>query len=72
MSDAALHEDGGKPGARTFIVRVLRQDGPGERSYWERHRVEYEPDMNCISVLQKIADEATTADGERVAPVVWE
>ena len=72
MSDTALHENSGKPVARTFVVRVLRQDGPGERSYWERHRVEYEPDMNCISVLQKIADEATTADGERVAPVVWE
>ena len=43
---------------RTFDVRVLRQDGPGQPSYWERHRVEYEPDMNCISVLQQIAAKA--------------
>ena len=59
-------------GVRTFDVRILRQDGPGKRSYFERHRVEYEPDMNCISVLQKIARKATTDDGRKVAPVAWE
>ena len=32
----------------------------------------YEADMNCISVLQKIAEIATTVDGQKVAPVVWE
>jgi succinate dehydrogenase / fumarate reductase iron-sulfur subunit len=56
----------------TFHVRILRQDGPGKPSYWEQFRVEHEPDMNCISVLQKIAEAATTADGRGVAPVVWE
>jgi len=57
---------------KTFDVRVLRQDGPGQKSYWQRFRVEHEPNMNCISVLQKIAETATTVDGRRVAPVVWE
>jgi succinate dehydrogenase / fumarate reductase iron-sulfur subunit len=57
---------------KTFDVRVLRQDGPGQKGYWQRFRVEHEPDMNCISVLQKIAETATTIDGRRVAPVVWE
>ena len=56
----------------TFLVRVLRQDGPGQSPYWERHRVRREADMNCISVLQKIAEEATTDDGRRVAPVAWQ
>ena len=56
----------------TFHVRVLRQDGPGRHSYWQQFRVEYEPDMNCISVLQKIAQEAVTAEGKPTAPVVWE
>lgn len=56
----------------SFEVRVLRQDGPGERSYWERHRVSYERDMNCISVLQKIAAQAHTADGRAVPPVAWD
>src|SRR5690606_27674416 len=55
-----------------FEVRILRQDGPGQPSYWERHRVPYEPDMNIISVLQRIAAQATTVDGKPVAPVAWD
>jgi len=57
---------------RTFDVVVLRQDGPGKPSYWERHRVEYEADMNVISALQKIAATSRTAEGQEVAPVAWE
>lgn len=57
---------------RTFDVLVLRQDAPGRPSYWERHRVEYEPDMNVISALQKMAAQARTAEGKPVAPVAWE
>jgi succinate dehydrogenase / fumarate reductase iron-sulfur subunit len=56
----------------SFEVRILRQDGPGEPSYWERHRVNYEPDMNVISVLQRIAANPVTADGKRVSPVAWD
>ena len=57
---------------RTFDVRVLRQDGPGKPSYWERHRVQQEPDMNVISVLQKIATQACNAEGKSVAPIAWD
>ena len=57
---------------RTFDVVILRQDGPGKPGYWERFRVEYEPDMNVISALQKIAAMARTAEGKKVAPVAWE
>ncbi len=53
-------------------VRILRQDGPDQPSYWERHRVPREPDMNVISLLQRIAAQARTADGQTVAPVAWE
>lgn len=53
-------------------VRVLRQDGPGQRPYWERHQIEYEPELNVISVLQRIAAKATDATGKRVAPVAWD
>ena len=56
----------------SFEVRILRQDGPGQSSYWERHQVPYETEMNVISVLQRIAARATTADGKRVAPVAWD
>ncbi len=53
-------------------VRVLRQDGPGQPSYWERHQVAYEENMNVISVLQRIAAQAATADGQKVSPVAWD
>lgn len=64
------HAQHGTP--ETFEVRILRQNGPGQPSYWERHRVNYEPDMNVISVLQRIAARPVTADGKHVAPVAWD
>jgi succinate dehydrogenase / fumarate reductase iron-sulfur subunit len=66
---AAQHTDK-RPAS--FEVRVLRQDAPGQPSRWERHRVTYEPNLNVISVLQKIAAQATTADGESTTPVAWD
>jgi succinate dehydrogenase / fumarate reductase, iron-sulfur subunit len=70
-SDA--HAANGHAGPPTsFEVRILRQDGPGGPSYWERHEVAYEPEMNVISVLQRIAAKATTIDGKKVAPVAWD
>lgn len=68
--DHAAH--GPAPARTHFEVRVLRQDAPGEPSYWQRHKVAHEADMNVISVLQRIAAQATTIDGTRVAPVAWD
>jgi succinate dehydrogenase / fumarate reductase iron-sulfur subunit len=57
----------------SFInVRVRRQAGPGQEAYWELHRIDYEPEMNVISVLQRIAAQAKTVDGKKVAPVAWD
>jgi len=56
----------------SFEVRVLRQTGPGEPSRWERHRITYEPNLNVISVLQKVATLATTAEGKSTTPVAWD
>lgn len=53
-------------------VRILRQDGPGKSPYWERHQVSYEPDMNVISVLQKVAAQACDVNGKKVCPVAWD
>jgi succinate dehydrogenase / fumarate reductase iron-sulfur subunit len=59
--------------ALEFInVRVRRQDGPGKEPYWELHRIKYEPELNVISVLQRIAAQATNSDGKKVMPVVWD
>jgi succinate dehydrogenase / fumarate reductase iron-sulfur subunit len=62
----------GGAGHRMVRVKVLRQDVPGGESYWERFEVPYEPNMNVISVLQKIAAQARTQDGRGVAPVAWD
>ena len=62
----------GEPAPNVVHVRVLRQDAPGEESYWERHAVPYEPNMNVISILQRIAAVARSADGRQVAPVAWD
>lgn len=69
MADEA---NSGRKAKDHFEVRILRQNGPGQSSYWERHRVKYENDMNVISVLQRIAAKAETVDGKRVAPVCWD
>lgn len=53
-------------------VRVRRQDGPDTPPYWELHKIRYEPEMNVISVLQRIAAQATNTDGKRVTPVAWD
>ena len=66
------HDHGGQTAARTIPVRVLRQDAPGQESYWERHDVPWEPNMNVISVLQKVAAIARSQDGRPVAPVAWD
>lgn len=66
------HSHDHAPPRRTFEVRVLRQDDPDSPSYWERHQVEHEPDMNVTSVLQRLAAQAETADGKKVAPVAYD
>jgi succinate dehydrogenase / fumarate reductase iron-sulfur subunit len=66
----APNKDFAKPS--TFDVRVLRQDAPGKASRWERFRIPYEPNLNVISVLQKIARMAKTAAGEKTSPVAWD
>ncbi|MEO1993273.1 MAG: succinate dehydrogenase iron-sulfur subunit [Pirellulales bacterium] len=53
-------------------VRILRQDKPGKESYWEYFDIPYEPNMNVISILQRVAALARTEDGRSVSPVAWD
>lgn len=66
------HESASKKRPAFVNVRVRRQDGPGQTPYWELHRVKYEPEMNVISILQRIAAQACTTDGKKVPPVAWD
>lgn len=56
----------------TISIRVLRQDAPGKAPRWERHSLPYEPNLNVISVLQKMAAQARTEDGRKTTPVAWD
>ena len=71
MADSS-HNGHGNHAPTHFDVRILRQEGPGKPSYWERHRVRHEPDMNVISVLQRVAAQAKTSEGKQVTPVAWD
>jgi succinate dehydrogenase / fumarate reductase iron-sulfur subunit len=53
-------------------VRVRRQDAPGMEPYWEHHKLAYEPELNVISLLQRIAAQAKNTEGKRVSPVSWD
>ena len=57
---------------KAFDVLILRQDTPGGKTRWERFRIPYEPNLNVISVLQKIAAMAKTASGQSTSPVAWD
>ncbi len=57
---------------RTVRLRVLRQDGPGQKSYWQDFEVPWQPHMNVISALMEIQKRPVTASGEKTTPVVWE
>jgi succinate dehydrogenase / fumarate reductase, iron-sulfur subunit len=69
MSDQQVNSSGSP---RNFQVRILRQDAPRKPSYWETFLVDYEPDMNVISVLQRIAAKGENIQGKKVAPVAWD
>jgi succinate dehydrogenase / fumarate reductase, iron-sulfur subunit len=53
-------------------LRVKRQDGPGQPSYWQDFEVPWQPHMNVISALMEIQKKPATATGQKVTPVVWE
>ncbi|MEZ6094519.1 MAG: succinate dehydrogenase iron-sulfur subunit [Pirellulaceae bacterium] len=57
---------------KSFKVKIRRQDTPESRVYWESFEVPYEPDMNVINALQKIAAMSKTASGKVTTPVAWD
>jgi succinate dehydrogenase / fumarate reductase iron-sulfur subunit len=59
---------------RIVKLKVLRQDGPDrtDTRRWEEFHVPWQPQMNVISALMVVQKKPVTADGKKVAPVVWE
>ena len=57
---------------RKVVVRIERQDGPGQPTRWEEFHVEYRPNANVISVLMQIQRNPVTADGKKTTPPTWD
>ncbi len=57
---------------RSIKLKIQRSDGPGESTRWEEFDVDWHPQMNVISALMEIQRKPVTADGKKVAPVVWD
>ncbi len=57
---------------KKIILLIKRQNDPNSSSYWQEFRIDYEPQMNIISCLQKIAELGKTAEGEDTTPVAWD
>lgn len=58
----------------TEIIRlkVRRQDGVKDQSYWEEFHIPYKPNMNVISLLMEIQKRPVNSLGQTTSPVVWE
>lgn len=56
------------------VVRFIieRQDSPEGEPYKQEFDVPYSPGLNVVAALMEIQKNPVTADGRRVAPVVWE
>ena len=54
------------------IVRIKRQDGPGQAARWEEFRVPYKANANVISLLMDIQRNPTTGDGKKTTPPAWD
>ena len=72
MPAPATYETNHATRPETIRVRILRQDAPGVAPHWERFSLPYEPNLNIISVLLKIAAQPHTEDGKKTTPVAWD
>lgn len=60
------------PRYEKIVVKVKRQDRPDTEAYWQTFELPYKPNMNLTSVLQAIAANPVTADGQKTSPVVYD
>jgi len=56
----------------TIIVRIKRQEGPGQPAHWDEFHVPRRASANVISVLMEIQRNPKTSDGRAVPPPSWD
>ena len=55
-----------------IVLQIKRQDRPDSAPYWQTFSIPYKPNMNITSVLQAIAANPVTADGQKTSPVNYD
>ncbi|MBN2326422.1 MAG: succinate dehydrogenase iron-sulfur subunit [Candidatus Omnitrophica bacterium] len=58
--------------AKKVEVRIKRQKDNQAEPYWEEFHVDYQPNMNVITLLQEIQRNPVTVQGEKTTPVAWD
>lgn len=54
----------------TILLKIRRQDDPGDLPYWEKFEVPYEDGMTVAGALQVIRGAPRSVDGNPASPVV--
>lgn len=57
---------------KTVLLKIRRQDDPGDLPYWEQFVVELKAGMTVVDALEAIREQPVTADGNATAPVAFE
>lgn len=68
----APHAAPAKPNVTKIVIKVQRQDKPDSAPYWQTFELPYKPNMNVTSVLQAIAGNPVTVEGQKTSPIVYD
>jgi succinate dehydrogenase / fumarate reductase iron-sulfur subunit len=55
-----------------IVMNIQRQDRPDSAPYWQTFSIPYRPNMNVTSVLQTIAANPVTTDGQKTSPLNYD
>lgn len=55
-----------------IVIKVKRQDRPDATAYWQTFELPYKPNMNMTSVLQAVAANPVTVDGQQTTPPTYD
>lgn len=66
------HAHGASAVPSSVRLRIRRQDGPGQKPYWQDFEVPFTAGMNVLTALNEIRKTLRTAAGQSVSAPVWE
>src|SRR5258708_7453976 len=57
---------------KKVIVKVKRQQAPGDKPYWDEFELTWRPHMNIVICLRDIAERPVTRDGRPTTPITYD